>query len=687
MRYLNSILRIIVLVAVVLAIANFSDVKKTKAVGCNITASRTLDNSCENQDVTISGTGVIVTVSGAHTFHNLTITNGATVTQEAIAISDIDTNSPDYLNANGKLKKVDLNITGTLSLTNQGKIDVAGKGFPGGDISSHQAGYGRGGGGGAIHSGAAYGGDNVHINGTITHAYGLEDQPTDNGSGGSGYQYGIAGAGGGVIKIHTNNMVLDYDSQTYISANGGDSTKPKTGNYYFGGSGGSIWLQVTGTLTTHYDPSYSPPSVTGNQDYIESKGFPGTAKITGTSEHFGTYIVANGGWSGGAGGRIRIEVANIAHPTNCNITVGDVIPAYCEGQDVTIDGTTVNADAVLVYGDSKRNFTNLTIENNGVLTHNALVVNGTDFNTVTSEILSTGQLKKVDLVITGDLILESGGKIDVSGKGYPGGPIDVGTYNSHPGYGSGGGLNTAASTDGYVTGGGGAYGGNGGTSWNCGGSSSCATATVAKKYPEPYTSEFSSQNFQFGSGGGAGYNPREGYHANAKGGAGGGRISIKASNIKIYDANSSILADGVIGEFKTEHYGSAAGGSGSGGTIWLRTNIEYPNGTVNMYQYNVNRGDSTGLPVVWIPIAENGTINPPIIYHPSFVMSYNIRAAGGNAATRGSSGGGGRIVLGAGTTSSGIQSRKVTVTVAWKENGIDKSVKLYSVLRSVVPTP
>lgn len=757
MKYLISILRIFVLVAVVLAIANFSDVKKAQAasgctttgtITCTISENGSIDNDggttpvfhlngvitntlpLTNKPTTITG-NIIVTTYGSLTFSDLTITNGAKVTQAAILTSEvIGTGIATTLNTVGLNKKVDLTVTGTLSLTNQGKIDVSGKGFPGGGtLSSQSAGYGRGGGGGASRSGAAYGGQNIHYNGTIIDVYGSEDQPTDNGSGGSGYQYGIAGAGGGVIKIHTNNMVLDYDSQTYILANGGDSTKPKSGSYYFGGSGGSIWLQVTGALTTHTDWSYSPPSTTGNRDYTESIGYPGTVKITGTSEHFGTYIKANGGWSGGAGGRIRIEVPNVAHPTTCNITAGDVIPSYCDGQDVTVSGTTINMNKVQVKSDktpcnnqldsacdSKRHFTSLTVGSGAVLTHEALTYaeikpGGKTVNRTTS----TGRWKKVDIEVDNTITLNSGGQIDVSGKGYPGAyfswidathSIDTkdgcngGTMGdlvgadrieessdtqlkTNHGFGPGGGI--AYNQKNYATGGGGSFAGAGkqGTDE--------AVSPRVYHYLVPNTT-----NLDWGSGGGAGSHDGGGSDTScANGGAGGGIVDLKANSLVLTDVNQDVIkADGEIGNMFVDNRNSVGSGGGSGGVVRLAVNSISQSPVLVLLKAGVNPSTEFSPDGRVINTTSNITaiINEPHQIsvlggdrsehnRGGFVNSYfNIDV------NDGAGGGGGWIVLGPGPTSPSptIQSKKIEVTVRWMEGTQQKTVKLYDVLRSVV---
>jgi hypothetical protein len=109
----------------------------------------------------------------------------------------------------------------------------------------------------------------------------------------------------------------------------------------------------------------------------------------------------------------------------------------------------------------------------------------------------TARWKKVDIELTGDLNLESGGKIDVSGKGYPGGYLSDPDGLSHlNGYGPGGGTGVRITTgsDHEISGGGGGHAGKGGKSIEGYGGGAANSVYDLTKH-----------QIDFGSGGGAAF--------------------------------------------------------------------------------------------------------------------------------------------------------------------------------------
>lgn len=735
MRYLNSILRIIVLVAVVLAIANFSDVKKVKAAASFDPATCTVSGTniiaipfsfpaatCEGKDVTITGNGtgdsLIVEITGTHTFSNLKITDGARLTHPAIVPGDIDTgqpiNDPNYLKASGQIKKVDLNITGTLTITNQARIDVSGRGFPGGN-AAHPFGYGPGTCNGTNDcwgqsiGGGSYGGVSCSYNdGESCHAdhisspfYGDSDITTVyNGSGGTYDSYhGGSIAGGGTIKINTVNMYFDQNDQTFIASNGGEVK-----SIIYGGAGGSIVINAT-NLTTSYSSVTGQPSASGGGG-SSPFGYPGTVVTSPLSLLGGKYIVANGLGRGAGGGRIKVTISSPVS-VDCRITAGDQIPAVCENQDVTVSGTTVNMNKVPIGTDSKRKFTNLTVENNGVITHEALTRADLEAGGKTVNRTSgTGRWKKVDIEVADKITLKSGGKIDVTGKGYPGayfswdetGDIgDQGCSGDHIGFLVGAdGISLRSDTVFYTNYG---FGPGGGIAYNNyngadGGGGSFAGAgklgTEEKALPRVQSDYKIGTNLDWGSGGGAGSDDGGGADtACANGGAGGGIIDLKANDLVLGSAKG-IIADGAPGILTPIYDGNTIGsGGGSGGVVRLSVNSISQNFVFVLLQSGANQyvGASPADGRVEHS-ASSITVNKSSTPQISVLGGNGIHVWHGGDGY-GSGGGGGWIVLGAGTTASGpdIQSKKIEVTVTWKENGIDKTVKLYSVLRSVVPAP
>lgn len=770
MRYLVSILRISVLVAVVLSVANFSDIPKVKAAAssCTATVCSILGDGTikmvganpvfyaggvgsgmiihnNNQSTVISG-GITVTTYGALTFSNLTITNGAKVTQEAIALSDINADGKT-LKAAGVDKKVDLTITGKFELTNYGRIDVSAKGFPGGVYGAHQNGYGPGGGTagnttGTL-SGGAYGGRSCTYTGFWSNtcvpggaSYAAEN---NNGSGGGANPstHSNGARGGGIVKITTNQMYLDQSAQTFISANGeainyGTVASPvyRSG----GGAGGSIWIKAT-SLTSSFSPSDSPSATGYNQDKTkqEAWGLAGTA--VSNRANFGKYIVANGAGLGGAGGRVKIDIATPISVQDCRVTEGDQIPTACnKDSDVTVSGTTINMNKVTIKADgsacpdpnntacdSKRYFKSLTLENGAVITHEALIIDDmirkpdkSYEKSITNQTTGKARWKKVDMEVTNAINFRSGGKIDVTGKGYPGAYFswdgvngigdqgcnkdDMGhlvgidginpnllQFQGNYGFGPDGGV--AFKQNDFSDAGGGSYAGTGKPGKG-----------QVKAINNPQVPYLNGIRLEWGSGGGADSHRDKAAGipnadvACANGGAGGGIIDVKADTLNMAGFGSSsamILADGER-DVKTPALGpntsifmfqndsnSVGSGGGAGGVIRLTFNNVTP------------MAGGSGISVA-------GGTNPlpggDSDGHIDGIVPLNLKqvsAQGGNRSeynrpSTGSGGGGGWIVLGSFSAAPTIQSKKIEAIVTWKEGTQDKTVKLYDILRSVV---
>lgn len=121
-----------------------------------------------------------------------------------------------------------------------------------------------------------------------------------------------------------------------------------------------------------------------------------------------------------------------------NITSGDSIPAGNYDKDIVINNTTIYMDYQAVYQsganigeacssvsdencDTKRRFKSLTLKNGAVLTHTQASARDTSVTLEASDSSSIDKWRKVEIELTGNLILESGSTIDVDGQGYPGG--------------------------------------------------------------------------------------------------------------------------------------------------------------------------------------------------------------------------------------------------------------------------
>lgn len=479
------------------------------------------------------------------------------------------------------------------------------------------------------------------------------------------------GSGGGRIKIVAKT--IDMQGTAKMWANGSDGQEalyPYSGSYLYtsggGGAGGSINIDADKIIISKKAPYISPTGGTGlNTGTNSTVLFPGVYK---TNDLAGL-IQANGGsgrtkGGGGGAGSVLLNLDTVEEA--CYLTTGDTsIPASCEERDVVIDGVEIKAEAVAVTQgtstdctatgvnvascDSRRTFTSLTIKNNGKLTHSAITIpemsQDLDNNkSLAAETAGTARWKKVDIVVIGNgsITLESGGKIDTIGKGYPGGEGMYGFKDysvRRNGYGPGGGSGQYAGgsclpDNDHAVAGAGSYGGSGGTSCN---------GRVVNAYPGTYDHTRSQSNFDFGSGGGGVYNPVDGYNAVVEGNSGGGRISLEAKSIIINNQNSKITADGNIGTFGQDTKGSTHGGAGSGGTIWIKTgHINYPGGTGSMIVVTADAGFSWDYNSPK-PIGQPGPVDINGIPNTSNI--FNISARGGAAYDHGSSGGGGRILI------------------------------------------
>jgi hypothetical protein len=208
-----------------------------------------------------------------------------------------------------------------------------------------------------------------------------------------------------------------------------------------------------------------------------------------------------------------------------------------DNQALVIDGCTVTMDGEHV-------FTELTVQNGGVLTHSPYV---------------EGLNNRCWVSVSGSLLVDSSSSIGVSGKGYPG--------TSGAGMGPGGGTGIKADSNGG--GGGGAYGGNGGNP-----ESPYAGGIAYGSATDPS---------DWGSAGGAGY---AGF-----GGAGGGVIHLEVAGTCTIEG--TVQANGANGF----SHGYGASGGGAGGGIFIQAAVLAGSGLIQAnggLGYVVNEQDSGG---------------------------------------------------------------------------------------------
>jgi hypothetical protein len=187
-------------------------------------------------------------------------------------------------------------------------------------------------------------------------------------------------------------------------------------------------------------------------------------------------------------------------------------PVVISESDATYDGENIIVDGTAATIDGAHTFAGVSIINGGKIT--------------TSETTASAEYS-LDLTVIGSLLIDAGGSIDVSARGYLGGNRPGNSGNR---YGK-----TLGNVDGSYYRSGGGYGGLGGK---------LGVDARNDIYGDPLEPD------ELGSGGGG----RAGYN---QGGDGGGLIRISASTIQL---NGSIKADGGDGTDGTYYAGGGSGG-------------------------------------------------------------------------------------------------------------------------------
>jgi hypothetical protein len=228
------------------------------------------------------------------------------------------------------------------------------------------------------------------------------------------------------------------------------------------------------------------------------------------------------------------------------------------GDDVVLAGGTCTLPQPQAIGSlTVQNTATLVFTNwNSILSMGGVAQVESGGTITSSGWISNGEMSNNVYIVCRLFIVDSGGTVDVSEKGYRGGY----TYydNTIPGYvmddaqghGTGGGAPGPASYGGSP---GGGYGGEGGSSHN---------------YPNSHAPTYGSSNapVHLGSGGGS--------NIGGYGGHGGGAVRVEASSgVRIY---GSIEADG-----GQNSGGANRGGGGSGGSIYLSGRVVSGDGTVS----------------------------------------------------------------------------------------------------------
>lgn len=475
----------------------------------------------------------------------LVINSGGTLTHTA------NTTTDTYV--------TNVNATTSITVNTGGSIDASKKGYS----------VGNGPGKGTTGIGAGHGGYGYGANATYGNPYGSITQPFESGSGGAN-----SGTGGGRVKITTPS----FTNNGTVLANG-------SGSGFSGsaaGAGGSIWIDATtisgtgsmsatggndrgasgGRIALYYDTNTMSGAVSMYSADTSFRGGAGTYYQKVHSHSYGTLTIQ--AQAGNGKYAVTPLMDTISHYESLNVGNGANLQIDAT-QTLTVDGVQASASSTspgYIQINGQLNVPNATslvnyyVSDNGTYSdQNPIIGSGTTYeqqktNSTTSWNLSTltiasgglvthpanstAETYALNVVTTGDITINSGGSINVLGKGY--------SCSNGPGAGG-------PAIAGY---------GNGGSYGGAGGRTNTTYPTVL------YGS--STQPTNSGSGGTC-------YSGTTGGGSGGGVAMLKSTSGNII-VNGSINANGGVGN--AIPYGSG----GSGGSIWLQATTVTGTGTL-----------------------------------------------------------------------------------------------------------
>jgi len=386
----------------------------------------------------------------------------------------------------------------------------------------------------------------------------------------TGYAYG--GAGTIYLKQGTNNGDLIVDNN---SVAGADTLQLAGTNFTFD--------NVTITKSAKYvipDTSSLAASVSLSANSVDATitvNSGGSMTLPASQNSLAYFSIANSGTVNVSQSNFSISNGTITNNGTItgisNLTLSSVT-FYQNGTLTGITDLIVGASSTFEFqnlnASTPFNLSNLTVLSGGTITHKAN---------------SSTETYTLNLNISGDFDLQSGGAISLNGRGYVG---KSGTGYG-PGAGAGGDLNA------YGAGGG--YGGKGGN------------GRAGLVGGSPYGSIV--QPVNIGSSGGA---------ATATSGSGGGAVKIIVGGL--FNINGTISANGTNGLTNDRS------GGGSGGGIWINANTIGGGGSIsanggNAYNtYGAGGGGGGRIAVEYLSSTFSGT------YSSSGGTGYNAGNAG-----------------------------------------------------------
>ena len=341
------------------------------------------------------------------------------------------------------------------------------------------------------------------------------------------YGDGGGGGGGGVLIQYTTSNSIGVSSVNMAGATGNDA-----GQY---GGAGVVLIKDTDGTTTLFSVNAGTSGAQSTQGVssltVDYFTIASSSIYTVTSTK--SLIINQSSPSinvGSSLGTLRISGGNITTPNTLSLT--NLTLDYWYGSNwtnfitlnLTLGSSTTLNQSYFSTSTSPFRIRSLTIGSGGTLTH-------TDNTLANATHMVNMRFRNLDI--------QSGGSINVDAKGYDGG------YNNNattgPGYGPGGGWYGGNIN---VAGGGGAQFGNGGVGYTT------VTSGIA------YGDITNRTTFDFGSGGGGSYGPRQG-------GSGGGFIKLRVDRDFTYNGTISAIggAGGTCGTSQS------CGGGGGGGMV------------------------------------------------------------------------------------------------------------------------
>ncbi len=550
-------------------------------------------------DITVSGT--TLTINGRHTIRDLVVQNNGTITHTAGFTFDYSGGAGTDV-VNGLWLNVVANPTGgNFTIATGGVMDVSARG--------HAPGTGTGAGlwngnGSCGSSGAGHGG-NGGISGCQSGGavYGSITQPTTMGSGSGRYGNGNSplGSGGGVVRLTVGGVLAVNGA---IISNGGFVALQG------GGAGGSIWIEA-GTIE-------------------------GAGLITANGGDAGAN---NTNWGSGAGGRIAIYAGAMTLPMgNIRAWAGGAGNLGGVGTVYTKLASETLGDLRVIHNGSRAgetplsntaDFGEIIVGAGGVLTPTMVNARAVTVNAGGVVTHPQGQALGVQMNISDNFTIATGGVIDVSARGHA------------PGTGTGAGLWNG---DGNCGSSGAGHGGNGGIS-------GCQSGgAVYGSITQPTT--MGSGSGRYGNG-------------NSPLGSGGGVVRLTVGGVLA--VNGAIISNGGF---------VALQGGGAGGSIWIEAGTIEGAGLIT-----ANGGDAGANNTNW----GSGAGGRIALYSCNVLTPLsNIRVESGLNGNRGQPGTvlidtvAGNVAAVASAFCTGelatlsVQAGGVgTITYQWRRNGVD----------------